>query len=162
MLASLKHPHIARLYNILQDDAYSYLITELCDCGNLYDFVNSYCKGQVYTPSKKHIIRSVFRQVLNAVEYMHANNLYHHCDSKIMENVLLKSVRQQNGTICKEADFGFATRTRSSIGFGCGSEVCLGREHLNINERNIPYYSTAASDFQLTTYQTFSSLIFAQ
>jgi serine/threonine protein kinase len=134
---SLKHPHLLGLDHVIQEQDYVFMIMELCDGGDLFEFV-------VNHPSlNDQAIRSIFCQILDAVEYMHQNQIYHR-DIKL-ENILL-----QQDTICKVADFGLATKERYSLDFGCGSTTYLGPEHFggSLDECQVEFdpYDAAASD----------------
>ncbi|OAD08297.1 hypothetical protein MUCCIDRAFT_154881 [Mucor lusitanicus CBS 277.49] len=107
---------------------------ELCDQGDLFEYV-------VQNPYDVNC-HVIFLQILEAIEYMHQNNLYHR-DIKL-ENILL-----QKQDDIKVADFGLATKERYSFDFGCGSTTYLGPEHfLSEDESDMEDtpYDAAASD----------------
>ncbi|KAI9478335.1 MAG: kinase-like domain-containing protein [Benjaminiella poitrasii] len=143
---SLQHPHLLGLQSVIQEQDYIFMVMELCDGGDLFDFVihnhNHYCPD-----SNKALVEEqtmeIFSQILDAVEHLHKHEIYHR-DIKL-ENILL----QQEDSIrhCMLADFGLATRERYSLDFGCGSITYLGPEHFSdYTADEEPYYDAATSD----------------
>ncbi|KAI8644628.1 kinase-like domain-containing protein [Parasitella parasitica] len=128
---SLDHPYLLGLHQVIEEDHYTYLIMDLCEQGDLFDYVddgvdNAHC----------HVLYS---QILEAIEHMHEKDLYHR-DIKL-ENVLL----HEDGSI-KVADFGLATKERFSSEFGCGSTTFLGPEHFPPTNDRSRTCDAAASD----------------
>ena len=64
---------------------------------------------------KDALLKSVFLQILDAVEYCHDHGIYHR-DLK-PDNILIN----EDGTQIKLADFGLSTTSKISDSFGCGS-----------------------------------------
>ncbi|KAI8973665.1 kinase-like domain-containing protein [Mycotypha africana] len=145
-----KHPHILALYHTIETkkDDYLYMVMELCDGGDLFDFVLQQLDH--YHPNDESLVKKLFLQIVNGVEYMHQQGVYHR-DLKL-ENILLKLPEQDEGVfsfhdeeeeehenddddnndkdiVCKVADFGLATRERYSWEYGCGSPSYLAPEH---------------------------------
>ncbi|KAI8138728.1 kinase-like domain-containing protein [Fennellomyces sp. T-0311] len=135
---TLKHPHILTLHGTVQDDDYLYMVMELCDQGDLFDFVIRSKARQ------EDLVITAFTQILDAVEHMHQNNVYHR-DIKL-ENVLLKTASDDESLECKVADFGLATRERFNMEFGCGSTTYLAPEHFDGEGEQSLAYDAAASD----------------
>ncbi|KAI9311511.1 kinase-like domain-containing protein [Dichotomocladium elegans] len=138
--SELHHDHILALHSVIQDDDYIFMVMELCDQGDLFDFVINSKDGL-----DEALVKRMFLQILDAVEYMHSKGIYHR-DIKL-ENILLKS----DELTCKVADFGLATRERFSMEYGCGSSTYLAPEHFdeadntNMTVDDVPY-DAAASD----------------
>jgi len=111
-LQRLNHPNITRLHQVVRDNGYTCLILELGAGGELFDYVMN--SGKV--PEDE--ARFMFRQVLSAVQYCHAN-LVAHRDIK-PENLLL----DENGNI-KLSDFGLSNVLKPGRLFStwCGSPV---------------------------------------
>ena len=107
LMAVMSHPNIVRFYRAHRVDHTLWILMELMDGGSLTN-VATYCECQ-----EPHIAYFA-REVLKALEYMHANNMIHR-DIKT-DNVLLKA----NGEV-RLADFGYAaqlscsTESRKSI-----------------------------------------------
>ncbi|CAO3592269.1 unnamed protein product [Absidia cylindrospora] len=153
--ASLKHPYLLGLERVIHEKTHIFMVMELCDQGDLFDFVMQ--DQRVNKVRDECLVKSVFLQILDAVQHMHAQGIYHR-DIKL-ENVLLKSDNEDDDAssfTCKVADFGLATRERYSLEFGCGSTTYLAPEHFDeepvsscltttIGDELIPY-DAAASD----------------
>ncbi|CAO3616678.1 unnamed protein product [Mucor fragilis] len=136
---SLKHANIVTLHRVFQDDEYFYLVMELCDQGDLYDY---FSEEHEFSVPFKDIVKQMFSQTLDSVEHMHANSIYHR-DIKL-ENIFLKSQGEQQ-VVCKVGDFGLATSERFTMEFGWGSTAYLAPEHLDPSKHDRPY-DAAASD----------------
>ncbi|KAL0090072.1 kinase-like domain-containing protein [Phycomyces blakesleeanus] len=145
--SSLHHPYLLSIHQTTQDEDHIFMVMELCDQGDLFDFV-------IRDPLKlcdQSLVKTLFGQILQAIEHMHSNHVYHR-DIKL-ENILLKCDDDDQYT-CKVADFGLATRERLSLEFGCGSTTYLGPEHFDDEDNGddekeaeefVPY-DAAASD----------------
>jgi serine/threonine protein kinase len=133
--SSLCHENILKLFRVIQeDDEHTFLIMELCDQGDLFDFSAN--------EQDEDLIKPLFMQILDAMDYMHAKGVYHR-DIKL-ENILLASDDIDDVVTCKVADFGLATQDRYSFEYGCGSTGYLAPEHF-VSNPDVPY-DTAASD----------------
>lgn len=89
------HPNILELRELLKDEKYIYIVTELIDGTELHDY-----KG-VSVDDAKHL----FNQLADAIHFMHSKNIVHR-DIKF-ENILVSNSHPKTLTII---DFGFATR----------------------------------------------------
>ncbi|KAI9023821.1 kinase-like domain-containing protein [Phycomyces nitens] len=143
--SSLHHPYLLSIHQTTQDEDHIFMVMELCDQGDLFDFVIR----DSLKLRDQGLIKTLFGQILQAIEHMHANHVYHR-DIKL-ENILLKCDDDDQYT-CKVADFGLATRERFSLEFGCGSTTYLGPEHFDDEDNDdrdaeefVPY-DVAASD----------------
>ncbi|KAG1446738.1 hypothetical protein G6F46_011782 [Rhizopus delemar] len=140
--SELKHPHLLALHRFIQDQDYLYMIMELCDQGDLFDFVIK--DQEINFVREEGLVKTWFHQILDAVEHMHSQGIYHR-DLKL-ENILLKQQDEDEDELyCKVADFGLATRERYSMEFGCGSTSYLAPEHFDDGTDLVPY-DAAASD----------------
>ncbi|KAG1050998.1 hypothetical protein G6F43_006767 [Rhizopus delemar] len=140
--SQLKHPHLLALHRFIQDQDYLYMIMELCDQGDLFDFVIK--DQEINFVREEGLVKTWFHQILDAVEHMHSQGVYHR-DLKL-ENILLKQQDEDDDELyCKVADFGLATRERYSMEFGCGSASYLAPEHFDDGTDLVPY-DAAASD----------------
>ncbi|KAJ3199991.1 hypothetical protein HDU82_009271, partial [Entophlyctis luteolus] len=124
-LKLLHHPHIISVYDVIETDAFIYILTEYAVGGELFDYI----------VSNKRIAedeaRRFFRMVAGAVSYCHQNAVIHR-DLK-PENLLL----DENKSI-KLIDFGFANNYKtdgSQLDTFCGSpfyaapEMILGKKY---------------------------------
>lgn len=145
--STLRHSNLLALHGTTQDSEHIYMVMELCDQGDLFDFVT---RNKV----REDFVFKVFLQILEAVEFMHAHGVYHR-DLKL-ENILLKT-GADDSTECKVADFGLATRERYNLEFGCGSSSYLAPEHFDkdddiddddddFQQEQLLAYDAAASD----------------
>eukprot|EP00891_Asterochloris_glomerata_P004283 jgi/Astpho2/4283/e_gw1.00064.64.1_t len=91
----LQHPHIVQLLEFFEDSDRVYLVMELCSRGELLSLVQQ--KGRLGDREA----RSLFRQLLEAVAFLHSQGILHR-DIKLA-NILLTAEGQ-----VKLADFGLA------------------------------------------------------
>ena len=105
-----KHPHIIRLYEVIDTPTDIFLVIEYGSGGDLFDYIVS--KGRL--PADE--ARNFFQQIISGVEYCHFQNIVHR-DLK-PENLLLDS----NLNI-KIADFGFSNLMKDGdfLRTPCGS-----------------------------------------
>ena len=96
VLRALDHPNILKLYEYYQDDKNFYLITELCNGGELFDRIIS------HGSFSEAIAASYMRQILSVVSYCHDRNIVHR-DLK-PENFLLDTSAEDANL--KVIDFG--------------------------------------------------------
>ncbi|KAM7283366.1 serine/threonine-protein kinase SIK2 isoform X1 [Ixodes scapularis] len=95
IMKMLSHPHIVKLYQVMETKNMLYLVSEYASQGEVFDFISRH--GRM----PEAMARRKFWQVLSAVEYCHSNRVVHR-DLKA-ENLLLDC----NMNI-KLADFGFS------------------------------------------------------
>ncbi|KAG4305341.1 hypothetical protein PORY_001511 [Pneumocystis oryctolagi] len=129
------HPHIVSIKEILDAPECFYIIMEYCSEGDLFTAItqrNWYYRNDV-------LIKDVFLQLIDAVEYCHSLGIYHR-DLK-PENVLVC----QSGKFIKLADFGLATTETYTTEFGCGSTFYMSPECLQSNTTS-SYYASSPSD----------------
>lgn len=96
-----------------------------------------------YRSERSHmdmLIKKVFCQILDAVDFCHSYGIYHR-DLK-PENILCL----QGGAKVVLADFGLATGEKNSPDFGCGSTFYMGPECQGGISTRLTEYSTAAND----------------
>jgi serine/threonine protein kinase len=96
-MVHLRHPSIVHLLDLERDSNFYYVFLDLCAEGDLH----TYIAERKFIPESE--AKSLFKQIIAAVSYMHANNVVHR-DLK-PENVLIESVRQRR---IKIADFGLS------------------------------------------------------
>lgn len=99
VLESTVHPHITRVFELMEDKRNYYIIMELISGGNLLDLIY---EQKRFTEKSA---ATVMRQLLFALNFMHSKNITHR-DLK-PENLLCEAT--DDGSICiKLTDFGFA------------------------------------------------------
>ncbi|MBN3296770.1 SIK1 kinase, partial [Amia calva] len=120
----LNHPHIIKLYQVMETKDMLYIVTEYAKNGEMFDYLTS--NGRL----SEEEARKKFWQILMAVDYCHRHHIVHR-DLKT-ENLLLDA----NMNI-KLADFGFGNfyNAREPLSTWCGSppyaapEVFEGKEY---------------------------------
>ncbi|XP_058838546.1 uncharacterized protein LOC131694126 isoform X2 [Topomyia yanbarensis] len=95
ILKVLHHPHITRLYEVMESRNKIYLVTEHAARGEIFDHLVA--NGRM----KEEEAARIFSQIISAVDYCHCKGIVHR-DLKA-ENVLL-----DNEMNVKLADFGFS------------------------------------------------------
>ncbi|KAJ3699497.1 hypothetical protein LUZ61_003202 [Rhynchospora tenuis] len=104
------HPHVIRLYEVIDTPTHVYVVTEYCKYGELFDYIVE--KGRL----QEDEARRIFQQIISGVEYCHRNMVVHR-DLK-PENLLLDSKYN-----VKLADFGLSNVMRDGhfLKTSCGS-----------------------------------------
>ncbi|GMH24000.1 hypothetical protein Nepgr_025843 [Nepenthes gracilis] len=110
ILRLFMHPHIIRLYEVIETPSDIYVVMEYVRSGELFDYIVE--KGRL----QEDEARNFFQQIISGVEYCHRNMVVHR-DLK-PENLLLDS----NCNI-KIADFGLSNIMRDGhfLKTSCGS-----------------------------------------
>ncbi|XP_074864866.1 uncharacterized protein LOC142020672 isoform X2 [Carettochelys insculpta] len=122
----VQHPNVVRLYEVIDTQAKLYLILELGDGGDMFDYIMRH-EGGLAEGRAKHY----FAQVVRAISYCHQLHVAHR-DLK-PENVVF--FREQG--LVKLTDFGFSNRFQpgTMLTTSCGSlaysapEILLGDEY---------------------------------
>ncbi|XP_059295876.1 SNF1-related protein kinase catalytic subunit alpha KIN10-like isoform X2 [Lycium ferocissimum] len=104
------HPHVTRLYEVIETPSDIYVVMEYVKSGELFDYIVQ--KGRLQEDEARHL----FQQIIAGVEYCHRNRVVHR-DLK-PENLLLDA----RGNV-KIADFGLSNIMRDGhfLKTGCGS-----------------------------------------
>ena len=100
VLEETVHPHITRVFELMEDSRCYYIIMELISGGNLFDMIKkerSFSEGRA---------SGIIKQLCLALNYMHGLNIMHR-DLK-PENLLCEKNENDEVSI-KLTDFGFAT-----------------------------------------------------
>lgn len=122
----LRHPNVIRLYEAIDTTNYLFLIMELGDAGDLYDYIMKFEKGIEEAKAK-----IFFGQMVNALAYCHCRHVVH------------RDLKPENMVICSESesikltDFGFSNifEDGKTLQTSCGSlaysapEILLGEEY---------------------------------
>jgi 5'-AMP-activated protein kinase catalytic alpha subunit len=96
ILRKLKHTNIIQLYEIMESKKNLYIVMEYCEGKELFDYIVNKKKLNEIEALK------VFQEIINALEYLHENNITHR-DLK-PENLLLTEKKS-----IKISDFGLST-----------------------------------------------------
>jgi serine/threonine protein kinase len=123
LLPTLNHRHIVRFEEIVFEPEVIYLVMEYCSKGDLFTRIAT--QG----PLREGSARDLFRQICEAVEYIHSRDISHR-DLK-PENILLSS----DGEV-KLADFGLchSTSSRRLLITPCGSPLYAPPEIISARE----------------------------
>ncbi|EFA05002.2 hypothetical protein TcasGA2_TC015081 [Tribolium castaneum] len=110
ILKKLRHPHITRLYQLMETNQTIYMVTEYASNGEIFDHLVA--KGRMPEDEAKRI----FSQIVSAVSYCHSQGVVHR-DLKA-ENLLL-----DHNLNIKLADFGFSNQFTEGclLSTWCGS-----------------------------------------
>ena len=119
----VQHPNVVRLYEVIDTQTKLYLILELGDGGDMYDYIMQHENGL-----DEDLARYYFRQIVQAISYCHKLHVVHR-DLK-PENVIF--FKKQG--VVKLTDFGFSNlyRPGEKLETSCGSlaysapEILLG------------------------------------
>lgn len=103
---SLNHKHIVPLLTTFKDSKYIYLVLAHASHGNLYTRLrHNYRHNTLFSKRK---LQELFREVVEAVDYLHCRNIVHR-DLKL-SNILLDG--EEKVLLC---DFGLAKKVCTSI-----------------------------------------------
>ncbi|KAJ3617990.1 hypothetical protein MTP99_006028 [Tenebrio molitor] len=110
ILKKLRHPHITRLYQLMETNQTIYMVTEYASNGEIFDHLVA--KGRM----SEDEARRIFSQIVSAVSYCHTQGVVHR-DLKA-ENLLL-----DHNLNIKLADFGFSNQFTEGclLSTWCGS-----------------------------------------
>ncbi|PWN21063.1 kinase-like protein, partial [Microstroma glucosiphilum] len=134
------HSNVVTLHRVIDspEDPCVYVILDYCPDGDLFSMITEH--QRYMRASMDAMIKKVFCQIIDAVEFCHSYGIYHR-DLK-PENILCLS----GGSKVVLADFGLATGEKASTDFGCGSTFYMGPECQGGITTRLTEYSTAAND----------------
>ena len=128
ILERVSHPNIIRIFKNYETETVMYLVLELVEGGELFDYIVK--RGDSGLPESS--AREIFRQMTDAVAYLHGMNISHR-DLK-PENILLgkKPVDDNGPFIVKLSDFGLSRLVGQSnlMQTMCGTPSYLAPEVL--------------------------------
>ena len=124
LMKLVQHPHVVRLYEVIDTQTKLYLVLELADGGDMYDYIMRHENVGL----DEAAARKYFRQIVQAIHYCHELHVVHR-DLK-PENVVFF---QKLGLV-KLTDFGFSNKfdPGEQLSTSCGSlaysapEILLG------------------------------------
>ena len=99
LLASFSYPSIVQLHDIVYERDFFGLVMEYCEPGDLFDILTT--SGKLHEFTAQHL----FKQLVAAVEYIHARNIVHRDLSP--KNCLITFDMR-----LKVADFGLCHQTK--------------------------------------------------
>ncbi|CAG8782265.1 22591_t:CDS:2, partial [Dentiscutata erythropus] len=130
------HPNIISLEKIIDTEDSLNVVLEYSNEGDLFTMITE--KGSYL--GNDDLIKQVFVQLLDAVQFSHYNGIYHR-DLK-PENILVFD----DGMTVKLADFGLATTDARSKDFCCGSTFYMSPECQGGLYERVSSYATAPND----------------
>ena len=110
ILKCVKHQNVIKLYEVMETPQKIYLVMELCENGELFDYILSNVK------LNENIALNFFHQIINAIDYLHKNKIAHR-DLK-PENMLLDTHNN-----IKIIDFGISAQYSNLLSTPCGTVV---------------------------------------
>lgn len=121
ILEKVDHPHITRVFELLEDQRNYYVVMEYLKGGNLLD------KVVAMQRFSERQVADVIHQVMLALNYMHQQNISHR-DLKL-ENLMCLNDNLDDLTV-KLTDFGFATffDPKLKMHLGLGSPLYMSPE----------------------------------
>ncbi|KAL4885079.1 kinase-like domain-containing protein [Aspergillus karnatakaensis] len=131
-----QHPNVVSLVRIMDSIDCTYVVIEFCPEGDLFSSITD----KNHFVGNDPLVKRVFLQILDAVQYCHSLGIYHR-DLK-PENILVTD----QGLTVKLADFGLATTDYLTSDFGCGSTFYMSPECQQPNPRPMSYYQSAPND----------------
>lgn len=119
----VQHPNVVRLYEVIDTQTKLYLVQELGDGGDMYEYIMNHEQGL-----SEDRARHYFQQIVLAIDYCHKLHIVHR-DLKLENVIFFKSL-----DVAKLTDFGFSNKFTPGhkLDTSCGSlaysapEVLLG------------------------------------
>lgn len=68
----VQHPNVVRLYEVIDTHSKLYLILELADGGDLYDYIMRHESGL-----SERVVQEYFAQIVRAISYCHRLHVVH-------------------------------------------------------------------------------------
>lgn len=76
----VQHPHVVRLYEVIDTPTKLYLILEFADGGDMFEYIMKHINGLTETLARKY-----FRQICQALKFCHQMQICHR-DLKVRTN----------------------------------------------------------------------------
>ena len=126
ILKKTRHSNVIQLYEVLDTPTTIYLMMEMSDGGEMFDFIVANRK------LNEPLACNFFHQIINGVEVLH-NNFITHRDLK-PENLLLKT-SNKGSYLVKIVDFGLSNTHEGGklLQTACGSPCYAGMKSFYIN-----------------------------
>lgn len=119
----VQHPNVVRLYEVIDTQTKLYLVQELGDGGDMYEYIMNHEQGLCEDRARHY-----FQQIVLAIDYCHKLHIVHR-DLKLENVIFFRSL-----DVAKLTDFGFSNKFTPGhkLDTSCGSlaysapEVLLG------------------------------------
>jgi len=106
-LRKIDHPNIIKMYDLIETPRQICIVTDYVNGISMNHFVKTQCSNRMM---KEQVCRRFFKQIVDAVEYLHRNNIAHR-DIKL-DNILI----EDKTNMIKIIDFGFTAFTVDNVG----------------------------------------------
>ena len=124
----VQHPHVVRLYEVIDTATRLYLVLEWGDGGDMYDYIMRHDRGLQETVARRY-----FSQIVQAIRYCHQLHVVHR-DLKPENVVFFTGGDEDEAGVVKLTDFGFSNKfvPGRQLETSCGSlaysapEILLG------------------------------------
>lgn len=134
IMKQVKHEHIIHLEEVFETPKRMYLVTELCEGGDLKDLLQ---KNKHFTEEET---RRIIKSLLEAIVYLHKKDIVHR-DLKL-ENILVKNCHQGNDNDMvniKVTDFGLSVQkggvgSENMLQATCGTPMYMAPEVIDGHE----------------------------
>lgn len=160
ILQHISHPNILKFNEIKQTSNNYYIITDLCNGGDLSTCLKQYKKKHNGKPFPEKIVQFFMRQIVYALHYLHHKKIIHR-DLKL-ENLLIHFEKEEdkenlnylNSTV-KIIDFGFARYLENNnlacsvLGSPMYMEPSILKKYSKMNENNSFGYDMSADIWSL-------------
>uniref|UniRef100_A0A7S2GZH2 Calmodulin n=1 Tax=Helicotheca tamesis TaxID=374047 RepID=A0A7S2GZH2_9STRA len=104
ILSEMDHPHIVRLEEVYESENEIFLVQELCEGGDLFDWLDEHIKKQQDPLVWEEICADLMRQLVSGLRYLHSKGIVHR-DMKL-ENILFDT--EGANSELKIIDFGLS------------------------------------------------------
>ena len=133
ILKSIEHPNIIKYIDCFDNKRQLHLIMEYAGQRSLYEYIkanHNRCleeQGKPFWLSNKQEAKGIFRQIVEAISYLHKKSIAHR-DLKL-ENIIFTSKEQ-----VKIIDFGFSIQSNSKLRTFCGTPTYMAPELVRKSE----------------------------
>ena len=145
----VQHPNVVRLYEVIDTQSKLYLILELGDGGDMYDYIMKHNGGLEECKARRY-----FKQIVRAINYCHKLHVVHR-DLKPENVVFFEKLG-----IVKLTDFGFSNKfvPGEKLETSCGSLAYSAPEILLGDSYDAPAVGKSHLDFITTTTTLFETI----
>uniref|UniRef100_A0A1D1ZE68 Serine/threonine-protein kinase ULK3 n=1 Tax=Anthurium amnicola TaxID=1678845 RepID=A0A1D1ZE68_9ARAE len=142
-LATVRHPNIIRLLDVIRADGCIFLVLEFCGGGNLANYIRQH--GMI----RQQVVREFMRQLGAGLDVLNTHHIVHR-DLK-PENILLST--PGNNAVLKIADFGLSRVVLPGqfADMVCGSPLYMAPEVMQFHkyDEKVDMWSIGAILFEL-------------